>query len=79
MHYKLICMTCFVLEDKGVKIMRMYFNVVCEEMSIFGGKIIHVDENVSNMDEVHKVVCENIEKFPNGKWELYPCFITINN
>ena len=68
-------MTCFVLEDKGVKIMRMYFNVVCEEMSIFGGKIIHIDVNVGNMDEVHKLVCESIEKFPNGKWELYPYLI----
>nr|DAG57832.1 MAG TPA: hypothetical protein [Caudoviricetes sp.] len=58
---------------------KAYFNVICEEISYVGGKIIHVDENVSNMDEVHKVVCENIEKFPNGKWELYPCFITINN
>lgn len=55
--------------------MRMYFNVVCEEMSIFGGKIIHIDVNVGNMDEVHKLVCENIEKFPNGKWELYPYLI----
>ena len=48
-----------------------YYNVICEELSIFGGKIIHIDKNVPNMDEVHKIVLENIDKFPNAKWELY--------
>ena len=58
---------------------KAYFNVICEEISILGGKIIHVDENLKSMDEVHKLVSENVEKFPNGKWELYPSFITIKN
>ena len=38
---------------------KAYFNVICEEISILGGKIIHVDENLESMDEVHKLVLEN--------------------
>lgn len=56
---------------------KTYFNVICEELSILGGKIIHIDKNVSNMDDVHKIVCENIEKYPNAKWELYVMQISI--
>lgn len=52
--------------------MTNYFNLICEEICILGGKIIHIDQNVSNMEEVHKIVCDNIGKFPNAKWELYP-------
>nr|DAE07454.1 MAG TPA: hypothetical protein [Siphoviridae sp. ctRcp9] len=55
----------------------MYFNLICEEISYFGGKIIYIDTNVGNMDEVHKIVTDNIEKYPNAKWELYP--MIINN
>lgn len=55
----------------------MYFNLICEEMAITGGKIIHIDDNIGNIDEVHKIVCEYLEKFPNAKWELYP--MIINN
>ena len=50
---------------------KMYFNVICEEFGVFGGKIIHVDKNVKDMDDVHKIVCDNILKYPNGHWELY--------
>ena len=50
---------------------KMYFNVICEELGVFGGKIIHVDKNVKDMDDVHKIVCDNILKYPNGHWELY--------
>lgn len=52
--------------------MTSYFNLICEEICILGGKIIHIDQNVSNMEEVHKIVCDNVGKFPNAKWELYP-------
>lgn len=55
----------------------MYFNVVCEEISFFGGKIIHIDTNVKNMDDVHKIVKDNIDKYPNAKWELYPMQIAM--
>lgn len=57
--------------------MRIYYNVICEELGIVGGKVIHIDKNVGNMDDVHKIVCEHIEKYPNAKWELYP--MIINN
>lgn len=57
--------------------LRMYFNLICEEMEVTGGKVIHIDKNVGNMDEVHEVVCEHVEKHPNAKWELYP--MIINN
>ena len=57
--------------------MGMYFNLICEEHEITGGKVIHIDKNADNMEEVHKIVCENIEEYPNAKWELYP--MIINN
>lgn len=52
--------------------MKMYYNLICEEIAVTGGKIIHHDQNYGNIEEVHKTVCENIKKYPNGKWELYP-------
>lgn len=51
---------------------RQYYNVICEEISILGGKVVHIDKNVGSLDEVHEVVSENVSKYPNGKWELYP-------
>ena len=56
---------------------KMYFNVICEEISVFGGKIIHVDQNVGTLDDVHKIVLENLWTYPNGKWELHT--FTIKN
>lgn len=56
---------------------RQYYNVICEEISILGGKIIHIDKNVGNLDEVHEVVADNVDRYPNGKWELYPIIITM--
>ena len=32
---------------------------------------------VGSLDEVHEVVSENVGKYPNGKWELYPMIITM--
>lgn len=55
--------------------MKMYFNLVCEELSVFGGKVIHIDKNVENMNDVHNIVIENVDKYPNAKWELYPMII----
>lgn len=54
---------------------RYYFNVICEEISILGGKVIHIDKNVDSLEDVHKIVVDNVNKYPNGKWELYPMFI----
>lgn len=53
----------------------MYFNVICEEIGITGGKIIHIDENKGNIMDIHRIVDENINKYPNAKWELYPMMI----
>lgn len=50
---------------------KMYFNVICEEISVLGGKIIYLDKNVGTLDDVHDIVLKNFEKFPNGKWELH--------
>nr|DAG69171.1 MAG TPA: hypothetical protein [Caudoviricetes sp.]DAV95168.1 MAG TPA: hypothetical protein [Caudoviricetes sp.]DAX09888.1 MAG TPA: hypothetical protein [Bacteriophage sp.] len=49
-----------------------YFNLICEELCITGGKVIYIDTNVRTLEEVHKIVTDNAEKYPNGKWELYP-------
>lgn len=57
--------------------MKMYFNLICEEIGLTGGKIIHIDVNIGNMEEVHKVVLDNIDKYPNAKWELYPMFVGV--
>ncbi|MEY8352609.1 hypothetical protein AALB39_04540 [Lachnospiraceae bacterium 54-53] len=54
---------------------KMYYNVICEEICIIGGKVIHVDTNAGSLDEVHKIVCNNILKYPGAKWELYPMVI----
>lgn len=51
--------------------MGVYFNLICEEMGITGGKVIHIDVNVETMEDVHKIVCEQVNKYPNAKWELY--------
>ena len=57
--------------------MVMYYNVICEEIEITGGKVIHIDKNLGNMNDVHKLVCENISKYPNAKCELYS--MILNN
>lgn len=51
---------------------KIFFNVICEEVELLGGKIIHVDKNLGNMDEVHRFVVNNIDKYPNAHWELRP-------
>lgn len=53
---------------------KMYYSVICEEIGITGGKIIHVNENRGTIREVHDLVDENIEKYPEAKWEVYPRF-----
>ena len=55
----------------------IYYNLICEELCVTGGKVIHVDTNVGTLEEVHKIVTENADKYPNGKWELYPMQIII--
>ena len=71
--YELFCISRW----GGDNMDRQYYNVICEEISILGGKVIHIDTNVGSLDEVHEVVSENVGKYPNGKWELYPMIITM--
>lgn len=42
----------------------MYFNLICEELCITGGKVIHIDTNVGSLEEVHKIVTDNADKYP---------------
>ena len=56
---------------------KMYFNLICEELEITGGKIIHIDKNVGTMEDVHKIVSENVHKHPNAKWELHPMLLIV--
>ncbi len=51
---------------------KVFYSVICEEIGITGGKIIHVNENRGTIQEVHDLVDENIEKYPNAKWEVHP-------
>ena len=53
---------------------RMFYNLICEELCITGGK---VDTNVGSLEEVHKIVTDNADKYPNGKWELYPMQLAV--
>lgn len=54
-----------------------YYNLICEELCATGGKIIHIDTNVGTLEEVHKIVTENADIYPNGKWELYPMQVAV--
>lgn len=49
----------------------MYFNLICEEMCLTGGKVIHIDENKKSLEAVHSVVKDNFLRYPNAKWELH--------
>lgn len=53
----------------------MYFNMICEEICITGGKTIHLDKNVGTKEEVHNTFWDNVGKYPNAKWEILPMYI----
>lgn len=48
-----------------------YFIVVCQEMDAFDGLVVHINKKAKDLNEVHEIVMDNVEKYPNGKWELY--------
>lgn len=90
--YVLRCVLLFAkwLSAKGATMMMtsgktMYFNIICEELCATGGKIIHVDENRGNLQEIHDIVdtytLERIkhseESIERIKWELYPMKIWV--
>ena len=49
----------------------VYFNIICEEVCITGGKVIHLDKNVGKIEQVNKIVKDNYIKYPYGKWEMH--------
>lgn len=65
MLWELICIHYSALKGEVQTMEKRYFNVVCEELGVFGCKIIHVDKNAKDMDDVHKIVCDNILKYPS--------------
>lgn len=75
----LIYMSYFVskIEEGRMSMGRMFYNLICEELCITGGKVIHIDTNVDSLEEAHKIVTENVNKYPNGKWELYPIQLAV--
>ncbi len=54
---------------------KTFYNVICEELELLGGKVIHIDKNFGDMNEVHNFVIDNIGKYPNAHWELRPIIL----
>lgn len=54
-----------------------YFNVICEEIDMFDGKVIHVNKKAKNIEEICEIITEHLRKHPTAHWELYPCFVKI--
>lgn len=54
-----------------------YYIVICQEIDMFDGVVIHVNQKAKDLDEVHRIVTSNINKYPNGKWELFTNSITV--
>lgn len=57
----------------------VYFNIICEEMGVMGGKVIRVDENRGSLKDIHEVVDDyTLERMKQSedtidriKWELH--------
>lgn len=54
-----------------------YFIVICEEIDMFDGLIVHVNEKAKDIEEVHQIVKKNINKYQNATWKLFPCGVAI--
>lgn len=54
-----------------------YFNVICEEIDVFDGKVIHINKKAKNIEEICKIITEHLSEHPTAHWELYPCSIKI--
>lgn len=52
----------------------MFLNIICEEICVTGGKVIHIDKNISK-DEFDDAFWGNVKKHPKAKWEIYPMYI----
>lgn len=55
-----------------------YFTLICENVDMFDGKVIHINQKVKNIEEVHQIVMNNLDKYPDSHWELYPNSIKIS-
>lgn len=55
-----------------------YFTLICENVDMFDGKVIHINQKVKNIEEVHQIVMKNLDKYPDSHWELYPNSIKIS-
>lgn len=54
-----------------------YFNVICEEMDVFDGKVIHINQKAKDIDEVCQIIKTCLEEHPMAHWELYPCHVRM--
>lgn len=54
-----------------------YFNVICEEIDVFDGKVIHINKKAKNVEEVYKIITEHFNEYPTAHWELYPCSVKM--
>lgn len=72
-----IYMIYFVLNNlQGRQVMgeTIFYKVVCiNDNDVFEYRI-EEDTNKSTLDEVNDFVKQNIDKYPNCKWLLLPCY-----
>lgn len=54
-----------------------YFNVICEEIDVFDGKIIHINKKAKDIEEVCKIIKDCFNEHPTAHWELYPCSVRM--
>lgn len=55
-----------------------YFILTCEDVDMFDGKVIHINQKVKDIEEVHQIVKNNLDKYPDSHWELYSNSIKIS-
>lgn len=54
-----------------------YFIVICEEIDMLDGKIVHINQKSKNIKEACRIVELYANQFPAAHWELHPCHIQI--
>lgn len=56
---------------------KTFYNVICEELELLGGKVIHIDKNFGDMNEVHNFVIIILYYFEEDFTIRNICFITL--
>lgn len=51
---------------------KRFYNLICGELSIIGGVVIHHEVNHGSLDEVHNYIDEHFDEHPDAKWILIP-------